>query len=55
MKKESKIEIGGDSICWIPKTVIYKGKEYKAPLNILPSLAYDVIVEMLKQRQKQRV
>lgn len=43
-----------NKLAWIPKTVIFEGKEYPAPLNLLPLMSYRVIIEMLEGRQNKR-
>ena len=43
-----------ENIVWIPKTVIFEGKEYPAPLNVLPLLAGRLLIEMLEERKKDR-
>lgn len=51
---ENSIELDNGQLTWIPKTVLYRGKEYLAPLNILPMLAQDVMLEFLLERKKER-
>ena len=49
------MEIDIDSkLVWIPKTVIFEGKEYPAPLNLLPLMAHRVLIELLEERQNKR-
>lgn len=43
-----------ENITWIPKTVIFEGKEYPAPLNVLPILTGRLLIEMLEERKKDR-
>jgi hypothetical protein len=43
-----------ENIVWIPKTVIFEGKEYPAPLNVLPLLTGRLLIEMLEERKKDR-
>lgn len=43
-----------ENIVWIPKTVIFEGKEYPAPLDVLPLFASRVLIEMLEDRKKDR-
>lgn len=43
-----------ENIVWIPKTVIFEGKEYPAPLNVLPILTGRLLIEMLGERKKDR-
>ena len=46
------MEIDMDNkLAWIPKTVVFEGKEYPAPLDILPLMACRVILEMLEEKQ----
>jgi hypothetical protein len=47
-----KIEVDDGKLCWIPKTVIYNGKIYPAPLNLLPILTRQVIIEYLTEKKK---
>ena len=43
-----------ENIAWIPKTVIFEGKEYSTPLNVLPILTGRLLIEMLEERKKDR-
>ena len=45
MSNKQKIEIHNGQLSWTPKTVIFEGKEYAAPLDLLPYLVYKVIIE----------
>lgn len=42
------IEIDNGSLCWQPTSVIYKGKEFKTPIDIIILMSYDYILELLK-------
>jgi hypothetical protein len=46
------IEIEKGQLTWIPKTVIFEGKEYPAPLDLLPILAYRTMMEFLIERKQ---
>jgi hypothetical protein len=48
------IEIEKGQLTWIPKTVIFEGKEYQAPLDLLPILAYRTMLEFLVERKDNR-
>jgi hypothetical protein len=48
------IEIEKGQLTWIPKTVIFEGKEYPAPLDLLPILTYRTILEFLVERKDNR-
>lgn len=43
-----------ENITWIPKTVIFEGKEYPAPFDVLPILTGRLLIEMCKERKKDR-
>ena len=45
------IEFENGQLSWIPKIVIYKGKEYPAPLNLLPIITMDIMMEILLERK----
>ena len=45
------IEIEKGQLTWIPKTVIFEGKEYPAPLDLLPILTYRTMLEFLVERK----
>ena len=45
------IEIDIDSLYWRPKTVIFNGKEYPAPLNLLPLLTHYCLIELLHEKR----
>jgi hypothetical protein len=40
-----QIEIHKGQLSWIPKTVIYKGNKYSAPLDLLPIMVREVIIK----------
>jgi hypothetical protein len=46
------IELEKGQLTWTPKTVLFEGKEYPAPLNLLPILTYRTIIEFLTERTK---
>jgi hypothetical protein len=48
------IEIEKGQLTWIPKTVIFEGKEYPAPLDLLPILTYRTVIEFLVERKENR-
>lgn len=48
------IEIHKGELSWIPKTVIFEGKEYPAPLDLLPILARRVMIEYLTEIKTMR-
>lgn len=50
----NKTEIEKGQLTWTPKTVIYNGKEYPAPLNILPIMVQQIILECLIERKNER-
>jgi len=45
------IEMHKGQLSWIPKTVIFEGKEYPAPLNLLPIFVARTIIEYLKEKR----
>jgi hypothetical protein len=45
------IEIEKGQLTWTPKTVIFEGKEYTAPLDLLPILTYRTMFEFLVERK----
>ena len=45
------IEIEKGQLTWVPKTVIFEGKEYPAPLDLLPILTYRTMLELLVERK----
>lgn len=49
------VEFDDGKLVWTPKTVIYNGKEYPAPLNILPFLVREVMYEYLTERKQVRL
>jgi len=40
---------------WTPKIVIYEGKKYKAPLNVLTLFTIDVIKEFLEDKHNNKI
>ena len=44
------ITVDDGILCWIPKTVLFNGKLYDAPLNILPYLVRQTLLEHLKTK-----
>lgn len=42
------LELDNGSLTYQPTCVIYKGKEFKAPIDILILMSYDYIYELLK-------
>ena len=48
------LELDKGKLTWTPKTVIFEGKEYPAPLDLLPILAYRVMFEFLLERKEKR-
>lgn len=51
---ESKLKIHNGELTWIPKTVIFEGKEYPAPLDLLPILTREVMIEYLIEKQSKK-
>ncbi len=45
------ITIDDGTLSWTPKTVLFNGKLYQAPLNILPYLVYQTVIQYLKQKK----
>jgi hypothetical protein len=43
-----QLELDNGNLVWQPKCVIYKGKEYPAPVYLKTLQAMDYIVELLK-------
>ena len=43
-----KLELDNGNLVWQPTCVIYKGKEYPAPVYLKTLLAMDYIVDLLK-------
>lgn len=52
MKNTLELEKG--ELTWIPKTVIFEGKEYPAPLDLLPYFAYKTALEFLIERKENK-
>lgn len=50
----NSIELEKGELSWTPKTVIFEGKEYSAPLDLLPIFAYRTMFEFLIERNKNR-
>jgi len=48
------LELDKGKLTWTPKTVIFEGKEYPTPLDLLPILAYRVMFEFLLERKEKR-
>ena len=48
------IEIEKGQLIWTPKTVIFEGKEYPAPIDLLPILTYRTMLEFLVERKDNR-
>jgi hypothetical protein len=48
------IEIEKGQLNWVPKIVIFEGKEYSAPLDLLPILAYRTMLEFLVERKENK-
>ena len=48
------IELHKGQLSWNPKSVIFEGKEYPAPLDLLPILVYRTILEVLIERKEKR-
>ncbi len=46
------IEIENGQLRWTPKIVLFKGKLYKAPLDLLPYLVYNTILKCYYERIK---
>lgn len=44
------IEVHNGELAWVPKLVIYEGREYPAPLNLLPILVRGVLLNLLLER-----
>ena len=43
-----QLELDNGNLVWQPTCVIYKGKEYPAPVYLKTLLAMDYIVDLLK-------
>jgi hypothetical protein len=43
-----QLELDNKQLVWQPQCVIYKGKEYPAPVYLKTLLAMDYIVDLLK-------
>lgn len=48
------IEIEKGQLTWTAKTVIFEGKEYTAPLDLLTIMAHRTMLEVLLERKKNR-
>lgn len=48
------IELDKGQLTWVPKTIIFEGKEYKAPIDLLPILVYRTAIEFLLERKQER-
>ena len=48
------IELENGKLSWSPKTVIFEGNEYLAPLDLLPLFVYREYVSYLLERQQKR-
>ncbi len=48
------VELEKGQLTWIPKTVIFEGKEYLAPLDLLPLLVHRTMLEFLLERKEKR-
>ena len=48
MYMENKLELDNGNLVWQPKCVIYKGKEYPAPVYMSTLQSMDYIVSLLK-------
>jgi hypothetical protein len=48
--KHLSLKLEKGELTWIPKTVIFEGKEYPAPLDLLPILYRRVIYDYLKNK-----
>lgn len=48
------LELDKGQLIWIPKTVIFEGNEYPAPLDLLPVFAYRTMMEFLMERKENR-
>lgn len=48
------IELENGQLTWVPKTVIFEGEEYSAPLNLLPIFVYRTMLEFLAERKEKR-
>lgn len=45
MSDKQKIEIHKGQLSWTPKKVIFEGKEYAAPLDLLPFMVRQFIIK----------
>jgi hypothetical protein len=45
------VELENGQLTWTPKVVIFEGKEYPAPFNLLPILSYRIMIEILEERK----
>ena len=48
------VEIHTGQYSWTPKTVIFEGKEYPAPLDLLPIITKRLLLEVLLERRDGR-
>lgn len=48
------LELDTIGLTWQPTCVIYKGKRYDAPVYLTTLQSMDLIVSMLKQKQRER-
>lgn len=46
------IKLDKGELTWTPKTVVYKGKTYSAPVDLLYLLSIEYMVELLLERKK---
>lgn len=54
MSNTNRMDIEKGQLRWIPKTVMFKGKLYKAPLDLTAYIVGNVLIEMLKERWRGR-
>jgi len=47
-----KLEFDSGQFTWIPEWVIFEGKKYSAPLDLLPILTYRTMLEYLVERKE---
>ena len=48
------LEVDNKQLTWQPTCVIYKGKRYDAPVYLTTLQSMDVIVSVLKEKQRER-
>ena len=52
--ENNKVEFDDGSLSYQPKTVIFEGKEYKAPLDVSEYVYGNILLEFLQERSDDR-